>query len=106
MRPYQTRKNDEALVVKRGKFLTLLQTALNIGEWQFARQAALIWLASYPGDLLVNYSYASALNALGDADMAIAKLEKQMLAHAKNLEFEEAAAARNEIARLRELSLR
>lgn len=75
MRPYQTRKNDEALVVKRGKFLTLLQTALNIGEWQFARQAALIWLASYPGDLLVNYSYASALNALGDADMAIAKLE-------------------------------
>ena len=37
---------------------------------------------------------------------AISKLEKQMLSHAKNLEFEEAAAARNEINRLREMSLR
>ncbi|HRF88399.1 MAG TPA: helicase-related protein, partial [Pseudomonadales bacterium] len=33
---------------------------------------------------------------------AIQKLEKQMLQHAKNLEFEEAAAVRDEIARVRE----
>ena len=55
MRPYNARKSDEVLVVRRGKFLTLLQTALSNREFQFARQAALIWLASYPGDLLISF---------------------------------------------------
>lgn len=76
MRPYQTRKSDEVMIVRRGKFLTLLQTALGKHEFQFARQAALIWLANYPGDLLVNFVYASVLAELGDSGMAITNLEK------------------------------
>ena len=70
MRPYNARKSDEVLVVRRGKFLTLLQTALSNREFQFARQASLIWLASYPGDLLISFSYASVLADLGDTEIA------------------------------------
>jgi excinuclease ABC subunit B len=40
--------------------------------------------------------------SLEDMTRAIRKLEKQMLEHAKNLEFEQAAAIRDEIARIRE----
>lgn len=78
MRPYSAHKSDEVLIVRRGKFLTLLQTAMVNREFQFARQAALIWLASYPGDLLVNYMYAHILAELGDTEMAATNLEKIM----------------------------
>ncbi|MFZ3069555.1 MAG: hypothetical protein WA110_00315 [Anaerolineaceae bacterium] len=76
MKSYQTSKSDEVTIVNRGKFLTLLQTALGKREFQFARQASLIWLASYPGDLLVGFVYASVLAELGDTEMAITNLEK------------------------------
>jgi len=76
MRPYNARKSDEVLVIRRGKFLTLLQTALSNREFQFARQASLIWLASYPGDLLINFIYASVLAELGDTEMAVTNLGK------------------------------
>lgn len=89
MRPYNARKNDEVLVVRRGKFLTLLQTALNNREFQFARQATLIWLASYPGDLLISFIYASVLAELGDTEMAIKNLGKLL---AYDPEFVEAAS--------------
>ena len=74
MIPYQVTKNEDPTLVRRGKFLTLLQTAMAKHEYQFARQAALIWLASYPGDLLVSFVYASVLSELGDTEMAAAKL--------------------------------
>jgi len=89
MRPYSAQKSDEVLIVRRGKFLTLLQTAMVNREFQFARQAALIWLASYPGDLLVNYMYAHILAELGDTEMAATNLEKIL---AFDPEFTEAAA--------------
>ncbi len=89
MRPYNARKSDEVLVVRRGKFLTLLQTALSNREFQFARQAALIWLASYPGDLLISFIYASVLAELGDTEMAIKNLSKLL---AYDPEFVEAAS--------------
>jgi len=89
MRPYNARKSDEVLVVRRGKFLTLLQTALSNREFQFARQAALIWLASYPGDLLISFIYASVLAELGDTEMAIKNLSKLL---AYDPEFMEAAS--------------
>lgn len=76
MIPYRVPKNDEAMIVRRGKFLTLVQTAMNKRELQFVRQACLIWLASYPGDLLVNYIYAAILAELGDVEMAVGNLEK------------------------------
>lgn len=89
MRPYSAHKSDEILIVRRGKFLTLLQTAMVNREFQFARQAALIWLASYPGDLLVNYMYAHILAELGDSEIAATNLEKIL---AFDPEFTEAAA--------------
>ena len=76
MKSYRFHQNDEVLIVKRGKILTLLQTALNNREFQFARQASLIWLGNYPGDLLVNFIYASVLAELGDTEMAVTNLEK------------------------------
>ncbi len=56
--------------------LTLLQTALRKKELPFARQACLLWLANYPGDLLVNFVYASILAELGDKDLARSNLSK------------------------------
>ena len=76
MKSYSAHKSDEVLIVRRGKFLTLIQTAMVNKEFQFARQAALIWLGSYPGDLLVNYMYAHILAELGDTEMATTNLEK------------------------------
>ncbi len=54
----------------------MLQTALGSREFQFARQASLIWLASYPGDLLINFIYANILAELSIIEMAKANLEK------------------------------
>ena len=89
MRPYNARKSDEVLVVRRGKFLTLLQTALSNREFQFTRQASLIWLASYPGDLLISFIYASVLAELGDTEMAVRNLSKLL---SYDPEFVEAAS--------------
>ncbi len=71
-----TRKLSEAVMVRRGKFLTLIQTALGLRELQFSRQASLIWLANFPGDLLVNFVYASVLAEMGDIEIAATNLEK------------------------------
>ena len=76
MRPYQAQKASDIIMIKRGKFLTLVQTALGQHEYQFVRQACLIWLGNYPGDLLVNFVYASVLAELGDIPMALTNLLK------------------------------
>ena len=99
MRPYNARKSDEVLVVRRGKFLTLLQTALSNREFQFARQAALIWLASYPGDLLISFIYASVLAELGDTELAVKNLSKLL---AFDPEFVEAASLLDRLTRERD----
>lgn len=76
MRPYQAQRASETIMVKRGKFLTLVQTALGQHEYQFVRQACLIWMANYPGDILVSFVYASVLAELGDIPMALTNLQK------------------------------
>jgi len=88
MKPYSAQKSEEILIVRRGKFLVLLQTAIASRELQFARQAALIWLASYPGDLLVNFMYAQTLAEIGDVEMAVTNLENLLR---NDPEFTEAA---------------
>jgi hypothetical protein len=45
----------------RPRLMTLLHTALAVGETRFARRLALSWLASYPGDLPVGLINARAL---------------------------------------------
>lgn len=62
--------------LNRNQFETILRTALLLEENRFARQAALAWLAQYPGDLPVSLLYAQALIKAGLSDQAVAVLEK------------------------------
>jgi tetratricopeptide (TPR) repeat protein len=45
----------------RDLLITLLNTALGVGEYKYARQVAIMWLSVYPGDLLVRLLHARAL---------------------------------------------
>jgi hypothetical protein len=47
--------------ISRAAVLTLINTALRLKEFRFARQMALAWLATFPGDLGINLSHAQAL---------------------------------------------
>lgn len=89
----QQDKNAD-LVMRRGKFLTLLQTGLSCHEYQFCRQACLIWLATYPGDLLVNFVYASVLAEMGDLRSS-AELLEQLIAY--DPEFTESVSLLDQI---------
>lgn len=64
-----------SLWFSRPLYLDILQTALDVGEFRFARLAALDWLANYPGDLEVSLRYAQALIAEGHTSQAIAVLQ-------------------------------
>ncbi|HEX6303612.1 MAG TPA: hypothetical protein VFZ76_05435 [Anaerolineales bacterium] len=60
----------------RQDFVHLLRTSLTVGSHRFARQAGLLWLAHYPGDLPVNWLYNQSLLQAGMRDQAIAGLRK------------------------------
>lgn len=60
----------------RTSFLTLLDTALQVKSWRFARQAALLWLAVYPGDLEVRLRLALAQSGEGRTAAAISLMEE------------------------------
>ncbi|MFH1446677.1 MAG: hypothetical protein ABIG43_04610, partial [Chloroflexota bacterium] len=62
--------------VKRPSFLRILTTALEVQEYQFARQACLSWLANFPGDLYISYLHAKSLAYLKELDSSITLLEK------------------------------
>ena len=47
--------------LSRSLVLTLLRTAIDVGETRFARNTALTWLTAYPGDLNVSLLHAQAL---------------------------------------------
>lgn len=63
-------------IIKREQFEAILRAALALDELRFARQAALAWLAHFPGDLPVNLLYAQALLKSGHPDQALNILEK------------------------------
>jgi tetratricopeptide (TPR) repeat protein len=46
---------------RRDVFITMLRAGIMAQEYRFAREAGLVWLAAFPGDLLVNLLYAQAL---------------------------------------------
>jgi len=50
--------------IARDQFLSILETAISVREYRYAREAALAWLAVYPGDLTVSLLYAQVM--LGD----------------------------------------
>jgi len=62
--------------VKRPSFLKIVTTALEVKEYQFARQACLSWLANFPGDLYISYLHARSLAFLKETDSSITLLEK------------------------------
>lgn len=64
-----------AVAINRDQFISLLRAALSIDESRFARQAALAWLGSFPGDLQVNLHYAQALTKAGQPDRALPVLD-------------------------------
>jgi hypothetical protein len=47
--------------VSRTAVMTLINTALRLKEYRFARQVTLAWLATFPGDLGINLAHAQAL---------------------------------------------
>ncbi len=67
---------ENSQIIKRPTFIALMSAALEIQEYQFARQAGLSWLANFPGDLPISLLYAKALIALNKRELAISHLEK------------------------------
>lgn len=67
---------DTNQIIKRFPFITMIKSALNVGQVQFARQACLSWLANFPGDLGISLFYAKSLAQLGEIDLAITILDK------------------------------
>jgi len=87
--------------VPRQLALTLIKTALVVGETRFARRLALAWLTSYPGDLQISLLHGQVLlveyhngQARGDSGIkqAISILENLCLADPEYLEAQEALA--------------
>ena len=62
--------------IARPTVLSVLEKAISIGEYRYARHLAISWLAVYPGDLQVNIAMARSLILEGKTDQAIQILEK------------------------------
>ncbi|MDP3721823.1 MAG: tetratricopeptide repeat protein, partial [Anaerolineaceae bacterium] len=63
-------------MIDREHLLRLLKNGLDAKSFRFTRQAALVWLSAFPGDLEVNLYYAIALINEGRAPQAAQVLER------------------------------
>jgi len=61
--------------LERYRFLMLLNAANQCEEFQFSKQASMLWLVNYPGDLFVKYHQAMAYANLDQKDQAVSLLE-------------------------------
>jgi len=61
--------------LKRDDLILLIETAIRVGEFRYARRVALSWLAWYPGDLPVTLLHAQALIQEGLLRQALPILE-------------------------------
>lgn len=59
----------------RYRFLTILNAANECEELLFAKQAAMLWLVNYPGDLYVQYQQAKTIAKLGKLKEATSMLK-------------------------------
>lgn len=66
---------DYMNALDRYKFLTILNAANETEEYQFIKQACLLWLVNYPGDLYVQYQQALNYANLGMTDQAVSILK-------------------------------
>ena len=75
MKPIGTRMSGDKLLSRRD-YLQVLDAAIQAGSFRFARQAALSWLATFPGDLWVNCYLGKAQLGEGRTAQATAIFEK------------------------------
>jgi len=62
--------------LNRYRFLTILNAANKCEEYQFTKQAAMLWLANFPGDLYVKHYQALTLAHLEKKDQAISLFQE------------------------------
>jgi len=60
----------------RETYINVLSAAISAQEYRFAREAALKWLAAYPGDLLASLRYGQALLGENQPKQALPVLER------------------------------
>ncbi len=74
--------NDSFNTYNRYRFLTILNAAIDCREFQFAKQASMLWLVNYPGDLHVQYfqglSYANLSVPQQAIQILISLVEKDL----------------------------
>ena len=61
---------DYLSALDRYKFLTILNAGTTCEEHQFVKQACMLWLVNYPGDLYVQYLQALNYEKLGLLDQS------------------------------------
>lgn len=83
--------------ISRERFVPILQAALCAGAEKFARQAALSWLAYYPGDLQINLLYAQSLLKLGMVKQALPILEHLCMIDPEYLEAQKLLTTTKEL---------
>ena len=66
--------NDSFNIYNRYRFLTILNAAIDCREFQFAKQASMLWLVNYPGDLHVQY-----FQGLSFANLSVPQQANQIL---------------------------
>lgn len=72
-------------LMERRTLLQILQAAVDVQSYRFARQAALSWLAAFPGDLEVNYWLARSFILEGKQEQGSNLLEKILRLDPENL---------------------
>ena len=73
-------------LTSRSELIALLDSAIHVGSYRFARQMALTWLAHFPGDLPVRLKYGQLLIKTGQSDQAIQHLTELCRADPEYLE--------------------
>lgn len=76
----------------RQDFLRILEAGTAVANYRFARQAALTWLALFPGDMAVNLFLAKSMIGEGKYPAAVATLEKLVNQDPELLETNQALA--------------
>ncbi len=76
----------------RHDFLRILEAGLACANYRFIRQAALTWLAMFPGDMTVTLFLAKAMMGEGKYQSAVTTLEKLVNADPELLESNQAMA--------------
>ena len=71
-----TQPNFVLDAVDRYRFLMILNAANKSEEFQFAKEATMLWLVNYPGDLFVKYHQALAFAHLNQKEKADSLLEE------------------------------